>query len=763
MSIIPLSRRKSSEGTVYCGACALALSLFLPVTASAQSDWTYHPAFEATDDRFLAYDEARSVTVMVGGNPGHSFVTTREWDGTTWTLRPTANVPRARKQGAMAYQRGIGKMLLFGGFEDDQTPLLDETWEYDGVDWVERRPANAPSARVDAAMAWDAGRNRMVLFGGEANRTFLADTWEWDGINWQQMQPATVPPQVAADAEMCFDESTQRIFMVMTDHGVVNQMRETWEWDGVNWTRLLVEPIATSYQSIGLVYDPIVGRPVLLAEQPSGVAPQTVVYTWAVLGWASATYPRLSTLRRPIRCRPAFDRARGALVMFDGPESATWEFSGGAWQLRNRHTAIPLAGQVAGYDPVRQTVVLLVARPGAMQHWESNAAGGWTLRFEQRGSYPLPLTSSVLAFDEGRQQLLLVAGGAEVWSLSGSTWLPLTVPGIQTPLIDYQVAWDGQQFVLFGGFVFAGSNRRYLDDTWVWNGAWRRVFTSNRPIARGGALMVEDPRRNRVVLFGGSAGNDTWEWDGLDWQRMLPQTSPLGHAFGVYDSVRERVVLIGNRREARGWSLNDCWEWDGVDWTQIATGRFVSFWEVTGVGAFDESRGEVRIFGGTPSEQWQHRFFDRLNSNDTWTLRTRDPAVVDGFGRGCTGGMGVPELRTQADSKPWFGDNFGLVVDNMASGASAVVLLGLSNTTWGNTPLPVDLGLVGAAGCDLLVEPSAVIALAGPGPSVSLTIPRAPVLLGVQFFTQGLVFDPGAPNAAGLAVSNGLALTLGRR
>jgi hypothetical protein len=55
--------------------------------------------------------------------------------------------------------------------------------------------------------------------------------------------------------------------------------------------------------------------------------------------------------------------------------------------------------------------------------------------------------------------------------------------------------------------------------------------------------MAYDSKRERTVLFGGSAGNvkfnDTWEWDGDNWTQVA-DTGPSargGHAM-AYDSNR---------------------------------------------------------------------------------------------------------------------------------------------------------------------------------------------------------------------------------
>ena len=50
---------------------------------------------------------------------------------------------------------------------------------------MERFPATSPSARGGSAMAYDAARGRVVLFGGaDVDGTPLGDTWTWDGTTW---------------------------------------------------------------------------------------------------------------------------------------------------------------------------------------------------------------------------------------------------------------------------------------------------------------------------------------------------------------------------------------------------------------------------------------------------------------------------------------------------------------------------------------------------------------------------------------------------
>ena len=84
------------------------------------------------------------------------------------------------------------------------------------------------------------------------------------------------------------------------------------------------------------------------------------------------------------------------------------------------------------------------------------------------------------------------------------------------------------QLVLFGGY----ERRRYLDDTWTWNGTtWTQQSPATSPPARDGASMAYDPGTGQLVLFGGygtrhSLYNDTWTWNGTTWTAAVPGHQP---------------------------------------------------------------------------------------------------------------------------------------------------------------------------------------------------------------------------------------------
>jgi hypothetical protein len=121
----------------------------------------------------------------------------------------------------------------------------------------------------------------------------------------------------------------------------------------------------------------------------------------------------------------------------------------------------------------------------------------------------------------------------------------------------------------------------------------------------------------------------------------------------------------------------------------------------------------------------------------------------------------VPAIS--ASGTPVIGGSYTVDVAYAAPNALAAAMTGFSNSSWNGTPLPLSLTGLGAAGCSLLVSPSAVVgAAADPNGSASysLSVPNTPGLIGTQLYHQWVVFDAGA-NQLGVATSAGIDAFIG--
>ena len=130
---------------------------------------------------------------------------------------------------------------------------------------------------------------------------------------------------------------------------------------------------------------------------------------------------------------------------------------------------------------------------------------------------------------------------------------------------------------------------------------------------------------------------------------------------------------------------------------------------------------------------------------------------VEAFGGGCSGlrqgWLNGPEVGSSA---------FQLRLEGGPGFAPALLITGASNTSWLGVPLPFDMALLGAPGCDLLVSVGPTVpALLNAAGTLTLNapIPNEPSLTGARLFTQWAVLDAGA-NPLGIVLSDGLDITI---
>jgi hypothetical protein len=149
------------------------------------------PRPAARGTHVMAYDPVRERVVVAGGwtAGGGAASDTWEWDGSAWTQvcgGDTGCAYPGNQTTVMAYHGERETMMLFGGVVDvdGSWASTDTTWEWDGARWnllcAGGTECPSPSPRWGAAMAYDAERGRMVVFGGKGASSDLSDTWEWD-------------------------------------------------------------------------------------------------------------------------------------------------------------------------------------------------------------------------------------------------------------------------------------------------------------------------------------------------------------------------------------------------------------------------------------------------------------------------------------------------------------------------------------------------------------------------------------------------------
>jgi hypothetical protein len=267
----------------------------------------------------MAYDSARQRVVVFGGlassYPTSWYISneTWEWDGLTWAQRAPAATPPARMAHAMAYDTGRQRIVLFGGFSTVGQSALGDTWEWDGTTWTQCFPSLSPTARGNHAMAYHGPTQSVILFGGGSPA--LADTWTWDGAAWVQVAPSASPPARYEHA-MTYDEGRHRI-VLFGGAGVGGPLLgDTWEWDGVSWAAAFAPTYPPARSRHALAYDAARQRTVVFGG--AGLVSNNLADTWEWTGttWIATTPPNGPAGRTDHAM--AYDAAHQRVVLFSG-------------------------------------------------------------------------------------------------------------------------------------------------------------------------------------------------------------------------------------------------------------------------------------------------------------------------------------------------------------------------------------------------------------------------------------------------------------
>jgi hypothetical protein len=658
----------------------------------------------------MAYDNARQRTVLFGGSGWTGFLNdTWEWNGTTWTrmqadtATPGDSQPSRRTGAVLAYDSVRGRTVLFGGTADGVNTLND-TWEWNGTSWTLKQAdtaapgVNQPTRRVRPGFAFDSVLQRTMLFGGYTSTGgggYLNDTWEWDGSNWLARltntgSPGPNQPSQREAAGLAYDAAQHRI-VLFGGRGDLVSRNDTWiyvdppgdtatplscllqftgdqnqyvvtPWPG-NVTSLGAGGIAVltftvNVRPTALVGPRSVGVTVATSDVLSG-DPAAVTYVDSTTSWTvlhsppSLAFGNLN-FTGPVSQGQTFT-ATVVLENTGGTTAAITStaliFEGTGFtvtpSLLNVTSLAPGISATFSYSVKVDDFALLGARAASLEVLARNAENGtdasrtrtlsptvrlqvgplaaalpmqWVL--QSPADKPPVRAGHRIAYDSDRDRVVLFGGNGsagyvqDTWEYDGTSWTEASPNSKPDKLVDFGLAYDSARgrTVLFGGC----DGNVYRNDTWEWDGTnWTRLSPDSSPSVRSCLQLAYDSERGRTVLFGGfngtSVSDETWEWDGTNWTKANPGSRPAARDryMMAFDSARGRVVLHGGM-DGTGTVpviMNDTWEWDGADWTRTHDGTGLNQRTDTSM-AFDAMRGLSIMFGG----------WDRTNPNYWGTL-----------------------------------------------------------------------------------------------------------------------------------------------
>lgn len=228
------------------------------------------------------------------------------------------------------------------------------------------------------------------------------------------------------------------------------------------------------------------------------------------------------------------------------------------------------------------------------------------------GHSPSPRTGAAFVFDSASGAGVLFGGStgsgylADTWTWDGAGWNLQHPRSSPSARYDAGVASDhAGRVVLFGGYGPGAAAAALFGDTWTWDGRdWTRQHPRTSPEPRMAPLMAYDNDLGKTVLYGGfdpvqhaPYSSTVWTWDGSNWSEQAVDTNPgiFGASAFAFDPISRRFVSFGGFR-AR--VISETWSFDGIKWARLSPplsppGRRDAAFEF-------EPSGEGILFGGTP-------------------------------------------------------------------------------------------------------------------------------------------------------------------
>ena len=438
--------------------------------------------------------------------------------------------------------------------------------------------------------------------------------------------------------------------------------------------------------------------------------------------------------------------------------------------------------------------------PAAIRVHVSRPGWGWP---QIAGNLPPTFGLSGLAaadFDgDGFADLLNGAG--EVWFGSGGAlWTPGPVlpHGITTPDVGIgDVNNDGRPDAVFGHGSACAVFRANTNRTFTAFGSGLPITGSPAP----GVITVADMDGDHIaeIVLSGGAAPEVWRSDGQgNW--TFVGTPPVGALpFAVIDLDDDGFAEIVPAANTTGISYRPTgllpfvcplFDFDsavGIDHdrdgrtdvmlsrnivTSTSAASYFELWQNGGGGAFTsvplpDEVGFRAIAGTGPLAvgDIDGDTFPDVAMMNAAVLRKTCGYTATGassYGHACAApGFAAPSLSAQGLVAA--GQTVTLRLTGASPNGAGLLWLGLSRRFLQGAPvLPLDLGLLGAPGCQLLAEP--IVAVALPADATGTVahptpLPSLPATQSLTFFTQGAVWAPTA-NSLQLLFSQGLALKM---
>lgn len=514
-----------------------------------------------------------------------------------WSAAPPSPAAPADRFGAwVAYDPGRDRLLLMGGAIGE---VVRDTWAWSAQSqrW---QPLAQRICGVGVRGAHDPARDTLVLHGGVCAEGGQG-TLVWDLGTDRLTGPQGEQPSMRAGHAMAWDAADNVVLLYggFDVFEILPPRADLWAWDGAAWALWEADAAPGGLINHAMAWDRARSRLVLHGPLEMDAPCRAV--------WERTAGPEGAWIQRPVQPPCPTDgpmtwvEAEGRIVARDASGLWRWEGEAGRWQqMAPTFAERPTAGWAEIYaDPDADRLTLVDEQRAAFTVRES--ASTWA------PSEVFPAGADV-AWSPAFGSITQVADGAFLRRAGPGDWAPLGADG-DPPGGECELVTRGAQDLLCLGDVD--------DRMGIWRlseAGWRALdLTGEGPAAASLTAGAWLQAAGQLVVVGSANApqgfvGQMWLWSAAEGWQAQPEgpgnPTPRVAARLAWVQARARLALFGGylpvprvAGEPRPY-LDDLWEWDGVEWTEAPrSSPWPSAREQPGFG-YDARRRRLLLFGG---------------------------------------------------------------------------------------------------------------------------------------------------------------------
>ena len=593
-----------------------------------------------------AWDNADQLTAKVEVDPVATSFSGTASNNANIALQVDPDSPYIRRSHSTVYDPTRKRMLLFGGYNG--TSNFNDVWELTLDDiasptpqWRQLAPTGTPpTARRTQVAFFDNTNNRMIVgFGfttADNNDMYELDfSSSRDGV-WATLSPTGTVPAARSQSSICVDQANQKAYLVCGWGAARYNDIQEFDFSTNNgaWTEKKADGAVGSpskRNDTACIFDATNGRIVMFGGY-DGTNRKNDTWTFTI---ATTTFLEITSTvgtapstRELMFC--ALDTTNNRMVIFGGRNGTA------AGDVRTDYAYLSLGLATEAWSVITPT-------SGETPY------GAWTNAGCYDPNHKLFLCMGGFDNSLEHQRSVLAIDCSNSGTLSmKEVILNQYLRGRDA--MAYASNPDLNESLAVGGYARVITdlvNGNHTNEMWIYNhtdGYWRPALRGVAAIGyvnREGAVAIYDTNRNRFIIWGGLAGNntsnntyfnDTWELKAdANGEYQLTKLATTGTkpsarwlAAAVYDAVNDRMVIFGGDNGSS--YLNDVYALSfsgGADgaWSSITpsgtahtavrqcgyaydstNNRFYIFGGATGVNSFTNTNHYISLGSGT--EAW---------------------------------------------------------------------------------------------------------------------------------------------------------------